>query len=274
MQLSVRVLCLVTTLVTSITLPAHGREPPAQPGKAAWPRCGRVTEFPGPAWSPQQPPAGWEIEKLSRAKNLFDSLDSSAVMVIHGGRPVAAWGDVDVKYTAQSVRKALISSLVGIAVAENRLELDDTLEELGIDDTGPGLTPAERRATLRDLLMSRSGVFHSALYEVGNWKRVRAELAKTKSADPERFRPGAYWVYNNWDFNAVGTIVEQAFGQPMGLTFENRIAEPIGMQDFTPADVEYTDKNDSTEKHFGNWSEHRAYVFNLSTRDLARYGLL
>jgi CubicO group peptidase (beta-lactamase class C family) len=232
-----------------------------------------VTEFPAASWG--EPRAnGWDSAKLAKAKALFDSLDSAAVMVVHRGRPVAAWGNVDAKYTAQSVRKALVNSLVGIAVAEKRLKLSDTLEQLGINDTKPALTASEREATLRDLLMSRSGIFHSALYEVGGWKRLRAKLAEAKLAEGDRFLPGKYWIYNNWDFNAVGTIVTKAFGEPIEASFHDQVAVPIGMQDFVPADVEYTSKTDRTEQHFNNWSEHRAYVFNISTRDLARYGLL
>lgn len=103
---------------------------------------------------------------------------------------------------------------------------------------------------------------------------MRAELAKTKLNDPGRYSPGAYWIYNNWDFNAVGTIVENAFKQPMGDVFSDYVAKPLQMQDFRPSNVEYTTKADETEQRFSNWSEHKAYVFDISTRDMARYGLL
>jgi CubicO group peptidase (beta-lactamase class C family) len=46
------------------------------------------------------------------------------------------------------------------------------------------------------------------------------------------------------------------------------------MEDFEAADVEYTTSDHPAEQRFGNISAHRAYVFNISTRDLARYGLL
>jgi CubicO group peptidase (beta-lactamase class C family) len=195
-------------------------------------------------------------------------------MVVHRGRLVAAWGDVAKPYTAQSVRKALLNSLVGIAVQEGRLATADTLEKLELDDTRPALSQAERQATVRDLLMSRSGIFHSAIYEVGSWKRLRAELAKKKLTDPTSYRPGAYWIYNNWDFNALGAIVERAFSRPLGPLFAERVAAPLQMQDFRPEHVGYTGKDDVTEQRSQNWSEHRAYVFDISTRDLARYGLM
>ena len=247
------------------------------PGKiqsgTAWPACGRVDSFPGAAWA-QPSVEGWDAAKLDKARLLFESLDSAAVMVVHRGRPVAAWGNVATRYTAQSMRKALLNSLIGIAVDRRLLNSNATLAQMGIDDIDPALSAAERQATLRDLLMSRSGIFHSALYEVGSWKRDRAKLGQSKALSPDRYRPGAYWIYNNWDFNALGTIAEKAFGRPIGTTFAELVGEPIGMEDFRPADVGYTSRNDATEQRFQNWSEHRAYVFDISTRDVARYGLL
>lgn len=260
-------------IFTAFTCLSLAATTPAVAQRAGWPACGRVESFPGATW-PSPDPRGWNAERLAAARSLWDSLDSAAVMVIHRGRLVASWGSVETNYTAQSVRKALISSLVGIAVSQGRLRTSDTLERLRIDDTRPALTVAERQATLRDLLMSRSGIFHSALYEHGSFRRIRARMVERKLAAPDRFRPGTYWMYNNWDFNAVGTIVENAFGRSLGPLLTDYIARPLRMQEFGPQNVEYTTRDDATEQRFQNWSEHRAYVVNISTRDLARYGLL
>jgi CubicO group peptidase (beta-lactamase class C family) len=246
---------------------------PAAAQPSGWPACGRVDTFPGAAW-PEPDTRGWDAERLAAARTLWDSLDSAAVMVVHRGRLIASWGSVETNYTAQSVRKALLNSLLGIAVDRRLLRASDTLERLGIDDSSPALTRAERQATVRDLMMSRSGIFHSALYEVGGWTRLRRQLAERRASSPDPFAPGRYWIYNNWDFNALGTIVERAFGSPIGDLFRTMVAVPTGMQDFGSGNVEYTTRNDATEQRFQNVSDHRAYVFNISTRDLARYGLL
>jgi CubicO group peptidase (beta-lactamase class C family) len=241
-----------------------------------WPACGRVEAFPRAAWREVTPSRyGWDEAALARAQAMFESTEGAAVMVVHRGRLIASWGAVDARYTAQSVRKALINSLVGQLVGEGRLRTDQTLTELGIDDSDPALTDAERQATVRNLLMSRSGIFHSALYEVGGWARERSALrAAEAAAGRDLHPPGAYWIYNNWDFNALGTIVERTAGEEIGPLFARRVAEPIGMQDFRPQDVEYTTREHPAEQRFNNVSDHRAYVFDISTRDLARYGLL
>lgn len=248
----------------------------AAPAAASWPTCGRVDRFPGKVWHSVKPSRyGWDEAQLAAARAIFDGQQSAAVMVIHRGRLISEWGTTTERYTAQSVRKGLVSSLVGQLVAKGKLDLDATLEEMGIDDIDPPLTKDERQATLRDLLRSRSGIFHSALYEVGGWARDRKKLAEEeRAAGYDLYPPGAYWIYNNWDFNVVGTIIENAAGEEIGPLFEKRIAAPVGMQDFRAFDVEYTTMDHPAEQRFGNVSEHRAYVINVSTRDLARYGLL
>lgn len=63
-----------------------------------------------------------------------------------------------------SLRKAIISLLYGIAVDEGLIDLDKTLAELGIDEVTP-LSEQERTATIRDLLMYRSGIYLPAAGE-------------------------------------------------------------------------------------------------------------
>ena len=72
--------------------------------------------------------------------------------------------------------------------------------------------------------------------------------------------PGTFWYYNNWDFNALGSIFEKRTGLKIGDAFYERIAKPIGMQDFQPSDVYYLG---------GPVSVHSAYQFEISARDLA-----
>jgi CubicO group peptidase (beta-lactamase class C family) len=90
---------------------------------------------------------------------------------------------------------------------------------------------------------------------------------------PERHShaPGTYWYYNNWDFNALGTIFEQETGTKIFEEFDRRIAKSLQTQDFNIHECKY-----QTSKDYGQdlISKHRLYGFRMSTRDLARFGLL
>ena len=77
--------------------------------------------------------------------------------------------------------------------------------------------------------------------------------------------PGTFWYYNNWDFNTLGTIYEQATGSGVYEALDRLIARPIGMQDYRPQDGVYFP---------GAASDHRAYPLRMSARDLARFALL
>ncbi|MCK4943006.1 MAG: tetratricopeptide repeat protein, partial [Candidatus Aminicenantes bacterium] len=71
---------------------------------------------------------------------------------------------------------------------------------------------------------------------------------------------------NNWDFNALGTIFEKETKTNLFQEFKSKIAEPLQMQDFRGRDGFYSYQLEQ--------STHPAYIFRMSARDLARFGLL
>ena len=209
-------------------------------------------------WRKTEPAsAGWSIERLDAARAYARTLNPTAVMIVQDGMAIAEWGDVRRKVNVASVRKSLLSALFGIAVSEGRIDLGSTLAELGVDDKSPVLTAGERQATVRDLLTARSGIYHPAAYETGDMKRKRP--ARGSHA------PGTFWFYNNWDFNALGTIYRTQVGEDIFEGFARRIARPIGMEDFAAKDGSYVLERSSI---------HPAYPFLLSARDAARFGQL
>ena len=208
------------------------------------------------AQSPQGT-ASLPAAKLDAARDYVATLKPTALMVVLDGKTVASWGDTSRKINVASVRKSLLGALYGIAVADGRIDLGSTLATLGIDDKAPALTETEKQATVRDLLMARSGIYHVAAHETADIRRKRPRRGS--------HAPGSFWYYNNWDFNALGTIYRQRTGEDIFESFARRIAGPVGMQDFTPRDGSYV-----LEKA----SIHPAYPFTMSARDLARFGQL
>ena len=162
-------------------------------------------------------------------------------MIVQGGHVVDEWGDVALKIETQSVRKSFLSALYGIHVAEGRIDLGKTVGQLGIDDKEPVLTEAEKQATVLDLLRARSGVYHP----------VGLETAYLKATQPSRgsFAVGEHYYYNNWDFNALGTIFEKVTGTKIFEEFDRRIAKPLGMQDLSAADGRYMPRPDTIHQH-------------------------
>jgi len=195
------------------------------------------------------------VSQLATARAFAAGLNTSAVVVGTHERVIDAWGDVDQPVLVRSVRKSLLCVLFGTHVAAGKIRLDATLAELGIDDEPP-LTGEERTATVRDLLMMRSGIYHPAA----------AEDPKMLAAKPARglYAPGSRWCYNNWDANALATIFERAARVSIFEEFYERIARPLGMA-FTP---------DQGRLVYEPYSVHPAYPFWLSARDLFLVGQL
>ena len=150
-----------------------------------------------------------------------------------------------------------MSALIGMAVAEGKIDTARTLGELGINEKAMPLTEAERKARVIDLLQARSGVYIPAAGEIDAMRDARPKRGS--------HAPGTVWYYNNWDFNVLGTVYRRATSEDIFEALDRRIARPIGMQDYRAADGVYGVEGES---------EHPVYAFRVSARDLARFGLL
>ena len=181
---------------------------------------------------------------------------TTAMQVLRGGRSVFEHGDLALTSYIASARKSLVSMLYGPAVAKGVIRLNQTLAEMNFDDKG-GLLPRERTATIRDLLMARSGVYHKA---------ANSGDASDRAPPRGSVPPGSYFLYNNWDFNALGVIYERLTGRNFYQAFGEDIAAPLGLRDWHSTGQPV--RNDT------DLSDHPAYHMLLSTRDMATIGQL
>ena len=216
-----------------------------------------VLNFPSGEWQRHAPKdLGFDERQLDAAFGAIGKFDCIGAMAIRDGLVAKSVGDLAQKSLIRSVRKSILSALFGIAVARSQIALEASLNDLGIDDVDP-LTEREKEATVADLLRARSGIYHPAL----------AETQEAIASKPPRgsAAPGEQWVYNNWDFNALGTIYQRATGRSPYQAFYEDIALPIGMQDYVP---------DDGHPMTGEISRHPAYHIAMTARDMARFGLL
>jgi CubicO group peptidase (beta-lactamase class C family) len=219
----------------------------------------QASEFPAATWqaATSLEALGWSATRVAALKTLVDSVGSSAFMIVTRGKVVAAWGDTGKPFLTHSIRKSFMSALVGMAVAEGKLDTSRTLGALGINERSAALSAIELEARVVDLLRAQSGVYLAAAGEVDAMRDARP----LRGSHP----PGTFWYYNNWDFNVLGTIYRRATGEDIFRAIGARIAGPIGMQDYRPEDGEY---------YVEEPSEHAGYIFRISARDLTRFGIL
>jgi CubicO group peptidase (beta-lactamase class C family) len=197
-------------------------------------------------------------ERVKLVEELAGQVGATAVVVADHEGELFSVGEPSRVVHCRSIRKSLLGALFGRHITGGTLSLGATLADLGIDDqVPPPLTGGERSARVRDLLTCRSGIYHPSNHQGA---QARAALPP-RGAHP----PGTYFLYNNWDFNALGTILERHTGCSMFDEFARTIAGPSGMRDYDPADQRYATQP---------WSQHRTYAFHISARDLARFGQL
>ncbi|MEX2155184.1 MAG: serine hydrolase [Gemmatimonadaceae bacterium] len=214
--------------------------------------------FPGATWDSIADPrtVGWTRSGLDSVRAQLTALPSTGFVAIVGGRILMSYGDLQTVSYLASVRKSLLSMLMGNYVRRGTIDLNRTLAQLGMDDVG-GWSDQEKEATVKDLLTARSGVYHAA-------SNAGDDLASAPPRGSQRH--GTYMLYSNWDFNALGGAFELMTGRDIYDALESDIVRPISMQDFDRATHRKT--GDSTR------SRYLAYHMNFSTRDMARVGYL
>jgi CubicO group peptidase (beta-lactamase class C family) len=226
--------------------------------RPALPPGGSPAVFPGASWERVYVPeeTGWSREGILAALDKLKTMTTTALVAVADGRILFDYGDpAELSYLA-SVRKSILAILYGVYVERGKVDLTKTLAALKVTDVG-GLSAQELEATVADLLSARSGVYHPASNAGDN-------LADAPPRGSQKH--GTYFLYSNWDFNALGTIFEQETGTGIYDALEAELARPLQMEDF---------RRDLQRKS-GNLqvSQHPAYHMWLSTRDMARVGLL
>lgn len=212
--------------------------------------------FPGTDWERVEKPetVGYSGARLEALRVWLRTYKTTGLLVVVNGKVLFEYGDVKRVCWVASVRKSVLAMLYGKYVIDGTIDPNKTVKQIGLDDVG-GLLPAEQSATLEHLMTSRSGIYHEAANDI-----LRSNPPRGSQV------PGYYYLYNNWDFNAAGTAFEKLTGKNIYDELETQLARPTGMQDF--------DRARQKKQYAPERSVHPAYHMWLSTRDMARLGLL
>jgi CubicO group peptidase (beta-lactamase class C family) len=213
---------------------------------------------PGMEWQTVAPElVGYSSAKFEALRAWVKTQQTGSMMVIVRGRVIFSYGDVAHTSKIASVRKSVLDMLYGASVFKEKIkdeDLNKTVKQLGLEDKQPFL-PDEEKATLIQLMASSSGIY----IPTGN-----GDHAKVMPPRGSEY-PGSHYIYNNWDFNAAGTAFEKLSGKDIFHALQDDLARPLGFQDFDIA---------KQKKNLDPASVHPEYAMYLSTRDMARLGLL
>ena len=201
------------------------------------------------------------LDFVEQAEQKIDALHS--LMIVRHGTVVAEgwWSPyaADEPHMMFSLSKSFTSTAVGLAAAEGKLGLDDTVVSFF-----PEQAPAERSPNLeamrvRDLLTMTAGHHQEAIQNFPY--RSGDDLVARFLALPVAHKPGTFFVYNTPASYVLSAIVQKVTGQTVLDYLGPRLFAPLGIAD--PA-----------------WEASRQGVsmggFGLSirTEDIARFGQL
>ncbi len=182
---------------------------------------------------------GNEIEKLFSAYT-GDGIPGAAVRVIQDGKTVLTrnFGLSDVagqvavtsatNFRLASISKQFVATSIMMLVEEGKLSLDTTLPQL-IE----GFPPYARDITVRYVLQHRSGLLdYESIMPDDATEQVHDSdvLQMMLDADRTYFRPGSEYRYSNSGYAVLAMLIEQLSGKPLATFLDERIFEPVGMQ--------------------------------------------
>ena len=173
----------------------------------------------------------------------------------------------DTIFRIASQTKAIVSTAVLMLQEDGALTIQDPIADylpewadstVGEPDGQGGfdIVRTNRPITIRDLLTHTSGIGYGAAFaapvpfserweEAGllNWYFAEMDapirdIAARIAAMPQPAQPGERWIYG-YNVDILGAIVEVASGMPLDAFLEDRILDPLGMDDtyfYLPSD--------------------------------------
>ena len=175
--------------------------------------------------------------------------------------------DAHTRTVAWSLSKSFISALVGIAVAEGKIQsISDPVTRYVPELAGS----AYDGVSIKDVLQMSSGArwsedysnSHSDVMRFGRAVAFGRPLDAFAATLPRAHPPGTYQHYNSMDTQVLGMVLRHATGTSLSTYLSTRIWQPVGMQD----DAYYLTDRSGVEFAAGG--------LNATLRDYARGGLL
>ncbi len=228
-------------------------------------------EYVGTAYIEEKPPYNTVIGPVKER-------GGPAGMILHGGRIVSSWGDIDRPDMTFSVAKSFLGVLAGIAVDRGLIRsLDDHVADYALDDGFAG--EHNRAITWRHLLQQTSeweGTLWGKPDAVDRNRQAGPGAVNANKGDSRELNPpGAHWEYNDVRVNRLSLCLLQVFRQPLPEVLDETIMTPIGATDWVWHGYFNSTVNiDGREMESVSGGSHWGGGFQIPTHALARFGLL
>jgi CubicO group peptidase (beta-lactamase class C family)/uncharacterized protein YraI len=187
----------------------------------------------GPRYEAPPEALGFDPDALARAVADVGAMKGvQGVLVQRDGYLVAEryWrgGARERPHNLKSMTKSVISALVGIAIEEGHLRLDQPIVELLVAARELH-DPAKRRITVRHLLTMTSGLESTSYRSYGSWVESDNWVVGALAA-PLRAEPGRRYQYSTGSTHLLSAIIAAATGMSTRAFAESRLFDPLGIE--------------------------------------------
>jgi CubicO group peptidase (beta-lactamase class C family) len=142
---------------------------------------------------------------------------------------------IDDQFEICSGAKSMAATLVALLVEEGKLSWDTTLAEI-FGDAIPGLHPAWKKITVRQVLEHRAGLedhvlvlARTILWAGGDVSVLRRKLAEKILSRPPDFAPGTKFSYDSTGYLLLGAALEKITGRTWEELMRERLFQPLGL---------------------------------------------
>ena len=150
----------------------------------------------------------------------------SFILVRHGHVIAEGWWapyDATRNHVLYSLSKSFTSTAVGMAVAEDRLSVDDRVLKFFPEDAPAETTENLRAMRVRDLLSMSAG------HEIETASGADLVSAKSFLAHPVPHEPGTFFKYNTPATFMLSAIVQKLTGEAVVDYLQPRLFKPLGI---------------------------------------------
>ncbi len=205
----------------------------------------------------------WLFRERLYSRVVARHLVGSEILVIKDGRIVLhqamGWADIDRAvplernsvFRIASMTKPFLGTATLMLVEDGRFGLDDRAAEFL-----PSFDNARSRAIpVRELLTHRSGFAQGAEPQGYADAQGLLEAVALLGARGPDFPPGERFIYSSLNSETLGALIEVVTGQPVERFLEQRIVEPLGLDDthtFFVPEVPWADRVPSLYRRWGD----------------------